>query len=203
MVDCQLWSQVGYGICNNTASWGELEDCMQRVYWQLIARGGVRRSAPVALSQLDRGFYGIRCPHPGVECLIGQVIKLLVNYGCTSGLAIEMQVSMELFSTALGMSLQPFQESFAIYGKWITNTWIKTVWEKVSKVHITIKIAPLPIKPLRAGNKWFMQAIRDSGVTDPGELAIINRFCCHQQVLFLLDVLDGGGKSVDKKYLAY
>ncbi len=29
------------------------------------------------------------------------------------------------------------------------------------------------------------------------------QICCHQQVLFLLDVLDGGGKSVDKKYLAY
>ncbi len=36
MVDCQLWPRVGYGICNNTASWGELKNCMQRVYWQLI-----------------------------------------------------------------------------------------------------------------------------------------------------------------------
>ncbi len=110
---------------------------------------------------------------------------------------------MDFFATELGMSLQPFQESFAIYGKWITNTWIKTVREKVSKFNITIEIAPLPIKPPRAGDKWFMQAVREFGVTDPGELAIINRFCCHQQVLFLLDVLDAGGKSVDKKYLAY
>jgi hypothetical protein len=44
---------------------------------------------------------------------------------------------------------------------------------------------------------------QESGVTDPGELATINRFCCHQQVLFILDVLVAGGKSVDKKYLAY
>ncbi len=77
------------------------------------------------------------------------------------------------------------------------------MWEKVSKFNITIKIAPLPIKPPRAGDKWFMQAVRESGVMEPSTFAIINRFCCHHQVLFFLDVLHVGGKSVDKKYLAY
>jgi hypothetical protein len=90
MADCQFWPQVGYGICNNTALWGELENCVQRVYWQLIGQGGVRRSAPTDLRQLDKGFYGIGCPHPGVECLIGQVTKLLAHYGCKSGLGIQM-----------------------------------------------------------------------------------------------------------------
>ena len=92
MVDCQLWPRVGYGICNNVAVWGDLDTCMQRIYWQLIARGGVRRSAPAALRQLDKGFYGIGCPHPGVECLIGQLNKLLIHYGCNSGLGLEMRL---------------------------------------------------------------------------------------------------------------
>jgi hypothetical protein len=203
MADCQFWPQVGYGICNNTALWGDLENCMQRVYWQLIGQGGVRRSALMDQCQLDKGLYGIGCPHPGVECFIGQVTKLLVHYGCKSGLGIQMQVTMELLITELGWSRLPLQESFETYGKWITNTWIKTVWEKVSKFNITIEIAPLPINPPRAGDKWFMQAVRESGVTDPTELAIINRAHCHQQVLFLLDVLDATGKSVNKKYLNF
>ncbi len=114
-----------------------------------------------------------------------------------------MQVTMELLITELGISRQPLQESFETYGKWVTNTWMKSVWEKVSKFNITIEIAPLPINPPRAGDKWFMQAVRESGVMDPKELAIINRACCHQQVLFLLDVLDAGGKSVDKKCLNF
>jgi hypothetical protein len=114
-----------------------------------------------------------------------------------------MQVTMELLITELGISWHPLQESFETYGKWVTNTWIMSVWEKVSKFNITIEIAPLPINPPRAGNKWFMQAIRESGVMDPKELAIINRACCHQQVLFLSDVLNAGGKSVDKKYLNF
>ena len=145
MVDCQLWPRVGYGISNNVATWGELDTCMQRIYWQLVARGGVRRTAPVALRQLDRGFYGIGCPHPGVECLIGQVNKLLIHYGCNSGVGIEMQISMELLATELGISSQPLQESYGKFGKHITNTWIKTVWEKVDKFNVKIEIAPLAL----------------------------------------------------------
>ena len=32
MMDCQLWPRLGYGICNNTASWEDLEGCLKRVY---------------------------------------------------------------------------------------------------------------------------------------------------------------------------
>ncbi len=53
MVDCQFWPWLEYGICNNSATWDELEGCLQRVYWQLVRRGGVRQMAPVLLRQLD------------------------------------------------------------------------------------------------------------------------------------------------------
>ncbi len=73
----------------------------------------------VPLRQLDIGFYGIGCPHPGIECLIAQISKLLVHYGygCQSGLGIQIQVTMELFLTELGISAQPLQESYEQYGK--------------------------------------------------------------------------------------
>jgi hypothetical protein len=87
MVDRQFWPRVGYGICNSSASWGDLENCMQRVYWQLIVQGGVQRSAPIGLRQLDRGFFGIGCPHPGVECLLGQNTKLLIHTAACQALA--------------------------------------------------------------------------------------------------------------------
>jgi hypothetical protein len=70
IVDCQFWPRLGYGICNNSASWNNLEGCLQRVYWQLFGRGGVHLMAPVTLRQLDQGFFGIVCPHLGVECLV-------------------------------------------------------------------------------------------------------------------------------------
>ena len=60
---------------------------------------------------------------------------------------------MELFLTELGISAQPLQESYERYGKWITSTWIKPVWEKVMKFSITVEIAPLPVSPPREGDK--------------------------------------------------
>jgi hypothetical protein len=77
----------------------------------------------------------------------------------------------------------------------VTNTWLKSVWEKVDKFNITVEVAPLPIKPPHAGDKWFMQVMIVPGVTCASELIQINKFCCHQQVLFVSDVLDAGGWS--------
>jgi hypothetical protein len=170
---------------------------MQRVYWQLVGRGGVRRSASTALCQLDRGFFGMGCPHPGVECLIAQLTKLLMHYGCRSGLGIQMQVSMETLLIKLGLSTRLLQESFATYGKWVTNTWLKSIWEKVDRFNITIEIAPLPIRPPRVGDQWFMQSVMETGmVTNSEELRIINRVHCYQQVLFTSDILDAGGSCI-------
>ncbi len=78
---------------------------------------------------------------------------------------------------------------------------MKSIWEKVDKFNITVEIAPFPISPPREGDKWFMKAVIEAGVTNSEELVKINRFRCHQQVLFVSDILDAGGKCLDKKYL--
>ena len=80
-----------------------------------------------------------------------------------------MQVTMELFLMELGILAQPLQESYERYGKWITNTWLKSVWEKVKMFNITVKIAPLPVGPPSVGDKWFMQAAMDAGTTNTDE----------------------------------
>jgi hypothetical protein len=197
MVDQQFWPRVEYGICNILATWDNLDQCPRRIYWQLVPRGGVRGSAVAPLRQLDRGFYGIGCPHPGVKCLVAQITKLMVHYGYQ----FEMQVSMELLLTELGISAQPLQESFVRYGKWITGTWLKSIWEKVDKFRITVEIAPLPVCPPREGDKWFIRAAMEAGVTDPNQQRILNQFRCHQQVLYVSNVLDAVEKCLDKKYL--
>jgi hypothetical protein len=113
-----------------------------------------------------------------------------------------MQVSSELLITELGISSQPFQESYGKYGKWITHSWLKLIWEKADIFHVTIEIANLPIEPPREGDKWFMQAAMEAGVKDPIELKKLNKYRCHQQVLYLSDVMDAGGKCLDKGYLS-
>jgi hypothetical protein len=121
MADRQFWPHVGYGICNNTATWEELKGCFKRIYWQMKPKGGVRGTAPAPLCQMDRGFYGVGCTHPGVECLLVQITKMLVHYGCRSGIGLQMAVLIELLTTELGVSSQPLGESFLKHGKWVTH----------------------------------------------------------------------------------
>jgi hypothetical protein len=98
MTDCQIRPRIEYVICNNSATWDELEGCLKKVYWKLIGKRGVRRLAPVPLRLLDCSFYGIGCPHPRVECLVVKITKLLVHYGCRSGLGIQMSITMHYCS---------------------------------------------------------------------------------------------------------
>jgi hypothetical protein len=129
---------------------------------------------------------------------IAQITKLLVHCGCQSGIGIQMQVTMELLLTEMNISSQPLQESYARYGKWITSTWLKSIWEKVNKFKITNEIAPLPIEPPREGDRWLMQAALEAGVTNPDEQSILNHFRCHQQVLYVSNVLEVGGICIDR-----
>ncbi len=85
-----------------------------------------------------------------------------------------MQITMELLLAELGISAQPLQESYERYGKWITSTWLKSVWEKVDMFCITVEIAPLPVCPPREGDKWFMQAAMDAGITNTDKQRILN-----------------------------
>ena len=108
---------------------------------------------------------------------------------------------MELLIIELGLSAQPLQESFEKYGKRVTHSWIKSIWEKVSKYKVRVELGPLSIEPPRERDRWFMDAVEASGITNMSELNRINRVRLHQQVLYVSDVLEANGKTIDPKYL--
>ena len=85
-------------MCVNTAGFIQLEDCLQKHYWLIMTIGGIIRSAPKAIRQDDRGFYGAGFPHLGVETMVEQLNKLLMYYGCSIGEGLRMQLSLELFT---------------------------------------------------------------------------------------------------------
>lgn len=138
LADKQMWPSVGYGLCCNMAPLKDLEHCLKRQYWQIVPLGGVIRTTPEAIRQLDRGFYGVGLPHPGVECLIAQSQSLLMHYGCDSAIGHQLKVSLNAMIIELGITSQPLQASFKKYGKWVTDCWLKRLWEKAEEYGITI-----------------------------------------------------------------
>ena len=67
LLDWQLWPIVGYGMSSNTSYWHKLTVCLKKQWWKLIPLGGVISTAPAGVRQTSRGFYGVGCPHVGVE----------------------------------------------------------------------------------------------------------------------------------------
>ena len=185
-----------------TASFLELENCSLKKYYDLLPLSGIRRSIQKELRQLDRGFYRCSHPHPGVECLVGQISKLLTNYGCDSSLGRHLQVSMELLIIEAGVSTQILATGYGRYSGWVSPCWLKSVWEKISLFNLCVETRELPLQPPRANDKWLMVLLMEAGYTKV-ELIQLNRVCCHQQVIFYLDILALNGQSLDRRYLTW
>ncbi len=79
MLDKQFWPRISYGLCIVTASYRELTECLMKIYYEIYPQDGIRRKARRGTRQLAARFYGVRCPHPAIKCLIVQ----LTNSSCT------------------------------------------------------------------------------------------------------------------------
>ena len=200
MADRQLKPKMFFGLGTNTANLETLETCLLPQYYNLLPLGGIRRSVRRGIRQTDMGFYGAGCPHPGVECLVKQVSCLLTHYGCATAVGRMLGISMQLFALELGMGAQPFQVDFSRYGTLVTDSWLKSLWEKTHRFGISVSVALGDILPPRENDKWIMTAFVDNGHSI-AELERLNRVRMHQQVLFVSDVFDSSGRVLEKRYL--
>lgn len=166
-------------------------ECLTKPYYRLLPLCGVTRSIKKEFRQLDAGFYGIGLPHPGVEATISGLNKLMMHYGCRSAVGMELLTSFEFFLLELGMSLQPFQVSYYLYSSLVTNCWLKSIWERVSKFSIEVTINH-DVKLPRKGDKFLNQVLIEGGFHED-EMVQINRVRIHQQVLFVSDILSANG----------
>jgi peptidoglycan hydrolase-like protein with peptidoglycan-binding domain len=82
LVDHQFTPKVMFGCSTITADFRMLTLGLHRQYYQLLPLGGIRRSVKTEARYLGKWFSGSGCPHLGVECLVGQLEKLLTHYGC-------------------------------------------------------------------------------------------------------------------------
>ena len=202
MMEKQFWPRVSYGLCAVSASYEELSECLMKVYYQIHPQGGIRRSARRGIRQLGVGFYGVGCPHPTIECLIAQLNKLIMHYGNQSCLGLKMQNTVEQLVIELGMSSQPFQEDCGSCKLWVTHSWIKSVWEKASRLRIIIDIADIPVAPPRERDSWLMQEFVRLNYSGD-DLRRLNRVRVHQEVLFLSDVMDARGRAIDRRSIPH
>jgi hypothetical protein len=139
-VDRQLWPSVKYGLCCSMETLSELESVLLPFYGAMLPLGGIVRTTPKGIRQLDRGFYGAGLPHPGMEAIVVQSNKLLMHYGCRTAFGTQLQTSIGLLLVELGMLFQPLQLSYADFGHMVTTSWLKRVWEKLDRFKFAVMV---------------------------------------------------------------
>ena len=80
----------------------------------------------------------------------------MMHYGCSTGVVIKMQLSLELLTLEMGISSQLLQESNNRYGRWITEGWFKSILEKFNMFGITVEVCNIPIVQPIVGERWTM-----------------------------------------------
>ena len=109
-------------------------------------------------------------------------------------------MSLELLILELGVSNQPFQVDYYKYGVWATDCWLKSVWEKVFLFGVVVIKRKLKVEPPRQYDNWLMLTLQKLNFSE-SELIWLNCVQQHQQVLFVSDVMEAGGRALDQKYL--
>ena len=200
-MDHQLQPKLLYGMCCNTGSLNELDQAIQKQLYTVIPKGGLIRTVPKRLRDLDRGFYGGGATNVSVGVSVVQTNKLLMYYGCSTSVGLFLQTSMELLAIELGYSASPLQLDYGRHGHMVTHCWLKTVWKKLDRFKFQVQVHNVGLTPPR-GEKdgWLMQRFEDAGYS-LAELCRLNKVRIHQQVIFLSDVLRADGLRLDGKYL--
>ncbi len=145
--------------------------------------------------------FGIGLPHLGVEAVIAVTNKLLMHYGCNTATGQLMQTLYSLFFSELGLSFTPLQESYSRYSFIVTHSWMKTLWEKVSKFDIKIVMTAVSQKFPREGNQFIMQVLAQKGY-DSDALLWLNRVRISLQLLFMSDILTASGNIINTEILS-
>ena len=139
---------------------------------------------------MSMGFYGAGCPHVGVECLIAQLGKLMVHFGCSSNNGYMLKLSLELLIVEVGLCTQPLRLSYKKYGSRATWSWMTALWEKCDMFGVRVDFADSALRLPRQGDRWLMDVFEEAGFSRT-EQDRLNRVRLHQQVVFLSDVRAG------------
>jgi hypothetical protein len=198
----QFWPRIGYGLCNSTATLEELDRALHRQYYQILPLGGVVRTTLVRSRTIDAGFFGVSLPHLGIKALMSMSNKLLMHYGCQTATGRFMQSSYSLLLIKLGLLFNPLQESYSQFERLVTHSWMKMLWEKLSRFNVKAVVTDVNRSLPCKGDQFIMQVLIGSGYSDK-TLHRLNQVQVSQQLLFMLDVLTASGNKINPEVLTH
>ncbi len=162
----QFWPRIGYGLCSSTATLEELDRALHCQYYQILPLGGVVCMALVRSRTIDAGFFRVSLPHLEIETLISMLNKLLMHYNCQTVTGRLMQLPYSLLLVKLGLLFDPLQESYSQFEHLTTHSWMKMLWEKLSRFNVKAVVTDINQSLTREGDRFITQVLIGSGYSD-------------------------------------
>ena len=95
-----------------------------------------------------------------------------------------LTASIENLQLELGVAGCPFKYDFDIWGELATDSWVKSLWERIQHFKIDIEMEYPTLKPPREYDECIMEKLVKQGVRG-SELVSINRVRKHQESIYL------------------
>ena len=114
-----------------------------------------------------------------------------------------MQSSYSLLFVELGLSFHPLQAPYKQFEQLATHSWMKMLWEKLSRFNVKAVVANLNLAFPREGDEFIMQVLMHNGYTNEA-LRRLNRMRVRvgQQLLFMSDILKASGNKINPEVLS-
>ena len=112
-----------------------------------------------------------------------------------------MQSSYSLLFVELGLSFHPLQAPYKQFEQLATHSWMKMLWEKLSRFNVKAVVANVNLAFPREGDEFIMQVLMRNGYTNEA-LRRLNRVRVGQQLLFMSDVLTASGNKINPEVLS-
>ena len=119
---------------------------------------GVARSIPTELRYMPHQYCGMELNHLPVEATIAQINSLLQHYGTTGALGTTLTAAIEHLQVEVGCTGCPLNLDYQKFGHLATDTWAKSLWEKIRTYEIEVSLDYKKLKqPRGAADKCLME----------------------------------------------
>ena len=102
----------------------------------------------------------------------------------------------------LGVAGCPFEYDFKIWGDLATESWVKSLWERIWHFDLSLEVDYKPLDMPRERDECIMERLVKDGVRGK-RLVGINRARKAQEALFLSDIATANGRRIENTHVRH
>ena len=134
-----MWASFKYGMATYAITEKESQRIFSKLLRPLFPLMGIHRKFSSAVATLPAQYLGLGIPDPYIESRIERISIFVTNMGAGTLTAQFIEVSLQSFQLEIGIFENVLEQDFKQWKFLATSSWIKSLWEFVSRHGIKIK----------------------------------------------------------------